>query len=159
MQVLIAWAALAAFKLLAYKLSTLFHLSLMKKILLLFAISLLGMFITATELKAQINVNCDPQVENMMQVFKNANVKETKIEGYRIQIVQTSDRDKVRKLKTELLQDFPDMRVYETYEAPFFKLRTGNFTSRYEAYQVLVQLKEKFNGIFIVPDDIKESEL
>ena len=31
---------------------------------------------------------------------------------------------------------YPELKVYEQYEAPFFKIRVGDFTNRFDAYRV-----------------------
>jgi len=80
--------------------------------------------------------------------------KQLKLKGYRIQISQDQNRDFVRDHKGAIKRMYPNLAIYETYEAPLFRLRVGNFENRFEAYGVYHQLKKIFNAAFIVEDAI-----
>ncbi|MGB1205896.1 MAG: SPOR domain-containing protein [Chitinophagales bacterium] len=106
-----------------------------------------------------INISADPKIEQLIDVHKSVNSRTTKTKGFRVQIIQDSNRDLVREKKIELLGLYPNMRAYETYEAPFYKLRLGDFTDRYDAYRVFKEVKNTFKRAFIVPDKVNISEL
>lgn len=107
----------------------------------------------------QITIAPNPQVALLLEVHKNANAKKLSLPGFRVQIIQDGSREEIRKQKALLLQKFPGVRVYEVYEQPFFKLRAGDFTNRFEAYKLLTDLKSVFPLSFIVPDKINPAEL
>src|SRR5205809_45136 len=50
--------------------------------------------------------------------------------GYRLQLLNTRSRDEAFKLKASLLEYFTDEKVYVLYQAPYFKVRIGNFMNR-----------------------------
>ena len=54
---------------------------------------------------------------------------------------------------------FPDVPTYVTYNAPFWKLRVGDFRSHEEAYQMMRQLMGAFPGfakeMYIVKEEVK----
>ena len=107
----------------------------------------------------QVNITTSPQIDILMDVRRNANSKSSTISGFRVQIIQDTKRDLVREQKTELLQYFPNIRAYETYNAPFYKLRLGDFKDRYDAYRVYKEVKKNFKRAFIVPAQVNLSEL
>jgi len=107
----------------------------------------------------QITIVPNPQVTLLIEVHKNANAQKLSLPGFRVQIIQDGSREEIRKQKSVLLQKFPGVRVYEVYEQPFFKLRAGDFTNRFEAYKLLSDLKSVFPLSFIVPDKINPAEL
>ncbi|MDB5198080.1 MAG: hypothetical protein JWO92_43 [Chitinophagaceae bacterium] len=53
--------------------------------------------------------------------------------GYRLQVLSTNDRELAMKTRTQLLQRYPDQKVYMLYQAPYVKLRFGNFLTKQEA--------------------------
>lgn len=109
--------------------------------------------------QGQITIAPNPQVNLLVEVHKNANAKKMSLPGYRIQIIQDGSREEIRTQKSLVLKRFPEIRAYEVYEQPFFKLRVGNFTNRFEAYKLLSNLKSTFPLSFIVPDKVDPSEL
>ncbi|NJM15645.1 MAG: SPOR domain-containing protein [Bacteroidales bacterium] len=79
------------------------------------------------------------------------------IPGYRIRIYSNSGsnaRELVNEQKSMFLQSFPDTPVYLEYDAPFFKLYVGDYRRKYEAYQLMSQLQNKFPSAFIVSSQI-----
>jgi hypothetical protein len=104
-----------------------------------------------------IHVYADPKLNELVYIKKfleNPN-KETEIPGYRIQIYIGADRAEANKIKNEFGQSHPDEEAYVHYDSPNFKVRAGNFRNKIEAQKLLHELKEKYDGAFIVPDKIR----
>ena len=60
------------------------------------------------------------------------------------------------KLKYDLLTNFPDQKAYVSYQAPYFKVKFGNFLRRDEAEKIRKQLTKSYPaGVFIVEDAIE----
>ncbi|MGB1241133.1 MAG: hypothetical protein ACPG49_01340 [Chitinophagales bacterium] len=107
----------------------------------------------------QVEVDGNPQIDNLLEMHRQYNLRHSKVRGLRVQIIQNTDRALITKEKTKFLSLYPDMNIYESYEQPFFQLRVGDFENRFEAYRVHQILKPIFNVAFIVPDMVKSSEL
>ncbi|MFK7903759.1 MAG: hypothetical protein AB8B69_01475 [Chitinophagales bacterium] len=107
----------------------------------------------------QIELEVDPQIDNLVEMHKQYSLRHSEVRGLRVQIIQNTDRALIIKEKTKLLSLYPDMNIYESYEQPFFQLRVGDFENRFDAYRVHQMLKPIFNVAFIVPDMVKSSEL
>jgi len=76
--------------------------------------------------------------------------------GYRLQVLNTRSRDEAFKLKTELLQMFPDQQTYILYQSPYFKVRIGNFFRKPDAESFKNRLLKKFPQNTYIVDDVIE---
>ena len=66
--------------------------------------------------------------------------------GYRLQVLSTNDREQAMKIRTQLLQRYPDQKVYMLYQMPYVKLRFGNFTTKDEAELYKKQISRMLGG-------------
>lgn len=62
--------------------------------------------------------------------------------GYRIQIFQTEDATDARNFQKDALLRL-DADVYLTYDNPYYKVRVGNFETRFEAEEYLATLESR----------------
>ncbi len=102
-----------------------------------------------------IRINADPRIDQLVQAHVRSAGK-NKINGFRIQVIQDTDRGDVRQEKQRFINAFPQLKLYETYEPPFYKLRAGNFTDRFKAYYYYQRIKPNFTRAFIVKDQVKK---
>lgn len=76
--------------------------------------------------------------------------------GFRIQVISTNDREKAFGIKADLLNKFPEEKVYVMFQSPYFKVRLGNFLKREDAEKMRKPLNKLFSqGVFIVEDAIE----
>ena len=66
--------------------------------------------------------------------------------GYRLQVMSTNDRNLAMKTRTQLLQKFPDQKVYMSFQAPYVKLTFGNFLTKQEADLYKNQISRMLGG-------------
>jgi hypothetical protein len=61
--------------------------------------------------------------------------------GYRLMIINTNDRDLAMKVRSQLLQRFPEQKVYMLFKPPYIQIKFGNFVEKGEAdrYKTLVR--------------------
>jgi hypothetical protein len=80
--------------------------------------------------------------------------------GYRIQVISTTDRAYVMKVRSTLLKKFPSQKNYLIFQAPYVKLRFGNFKTKEEADTYMKQISKLLNGasLYLVPERIEKSE-
>ena len=78
--------------------------------------------------------------------------------GFRLLVLKSNDKDYSMKVRTLLLQNFPDQKVYMSFQAPFIKLKFGNFVEKADAekYRNLI-MKGKIvtNNVYIVPEVVE----
>ncbi len=106
-------------------------------------------------------VHKDPRVDALVKkqasinsAFKKAAGRTMK--GYRLMIINTNSRDEAIAAKTKIYTHFPDQKAYLTYQAPFFKLKAGNYQTREDAKKYQDLMKILFpKGVFIMNDTIE----
>ncbi len=75
--------------------------------------------------------------------------------GYRVQILVTNNITEANQLKGDVSLAFPNDIVYVVYEAPYYKVRLGDFKFRAEAARALKALSEKgYSQAWIIPDRV-----
>jgi len=118
--------------------------------------------------------NTDSTRENKVVVFKDYRLdilaeKEAEIntailktqartaKGYRLMVINTSDKDYAFKVRAELLQKFPEEKLYMWYANPYIRIKFGNFRTREEALQYQKQISQMLGGtsIYLIPETIE----
>jgi septal ring-binding cell division protein DamX len=112
--------------------------------------------------KDSITVNKDPRLNILIQkqaiINKRAQSQLSTglYKGYRLQLLSSNDRNQAFKLKYALMNKFPEHKSYVVYQAPYFKVRIGNFMKKEEAEKARKQLAKNFSsGIYIVEDAVE----
>lgn len=78
--------------------------------------------------------------------------------GYRLMLLSTSNRPAAMKVRAELLQRFPEQKVYMSFQPPYIKLRFGNFLERADAEKYkkeIISSKLVTNNIYLLPETIE----
>ena len=108
-----------------------------------------------------ISVNKDPRIDLLVKKQVEVNEIITRDQrrsaaGFRILVINTSDRGKATEAKTKMYQDFPELKSYLSFQSPKFHLKVGNFRSRAEAEIYLESIRQSFpSGVYIVRDTIE----
>lgn len=114
-----------------------------------------------------VTVTKDPRVDSLVRRQIAINEETTRqsrrnVPGFRIQVMNTPDRQKVYDAKVKIYQEFPDWKPYLLYQAPNYKLRVGDFKTEDEAQAALQQLSKLFpQGMYVIRDiiELKLSDL
>jgi hypothetical protein len=78
-----------------------------------------------------------------------------KYKGYRVMVLNTNDREKAYQTRGQLATLFPQHTLYLGYQAPYYKLKMGDFLEKSDAEALKKQLIGIFKqGVFIVPEAI-----
>lgn len=124
---------------------------------ILFAASLM---LAAVDLPGQnININEPPAVAAMMDKFEARSRAKPEVEGWRIQLIATTDRQKVEDEKRRFQSLYPNIRADWVHSKPYYKLQAGAFATRLEALRMLKYLRRDFPGAYPAMDKIKPEEL
>ena len=78
--------------------------------------------------------------------------------GYRLMVLSTSDRAEAMNVRAQLLQHYPEQRVYMSFQPPYIKLKFGNFLDKSEADEYrkeFVRDKLVSSNIYIIPENIE----
>lgn len=110
---------------------------------------------------AGVTVNKDPRIDMLIKKQIDINEETTRdtrrtAPGYRIQVINSNDRNKVFAVKAKIYQLYPELKPYLMYQPPFYKLKVGNFKTREEAEEYRKELSSQFpTGLYIVRDVIE----
>ncbi len=116
------------------------------KYLLLLAAFVFGYQIT---IQAQnVIINEDYQVEEMIRRHVEVNKANPYMDGWRIQILSTSDRAKVEEVKAKFKATFPRYSVDWIHIKPDYKLRAGAFATKLDAMEALNYIKKSFPSAY-----------
>lgn len=69
--------------------------------------------------------------------------------GYRLMVLNTSDKNYAYKVRTQLLQKYPEQKLYMWFSAPYIRLKFGNFSSRKEAEKYRREISDMLDGATI----------
>jgi hypothetical protein len=77
------------------------------------------------------------------------------IPGFRIQVLLTQEIDEANTTLANLEQQFPEESAYMAYDAPYYKIRVGNFPERATANALLKRLVGfGYKEAWIVPENV-----
>ncbi|NNE30642.1 MAG: SPOR domain-containing protein [Saprospiraceae bacterium] len=91
-----------------------------------------------------VTIQEDPEVESMLTRYVQANKEKPGIEGWRIQILSTSDRARMEKARADFRAYFPGLSVDWVHVKPNYKLRAGAYLTKLDCNQDLDRIKRKF---------------
>lgn len=116
-----------------------------------------------TALPGKVTVNKDPRIDLLGKAQVDIAVANTKMaarftKGYRLFVLKTDDREYAMKVRAYLLQTFPEDKVIMSYQAPFIKMKFGDFVEKADAEKVKKQIERGGvvkGGVYVVPDTIE----
>lgn len=100
-----------------------------------------------------IKVTEEPEVSNLMNRYLAINESTSTVEGWRIQLLATSDRSKVEDAKRRFQTLYPNIYVDWTHSKPYYKLRAGAYGSKLEATRMLYVMKKDYPTAYPAKDD------
>jgi hypothetical protein len=81
------------------------------------------------------------------------------VPGFRVQVFSSSNIDQAKAKKEEMELRFPGVRFYLVYDAPSYKIRGGNFLTRFDADRFLKDVTtEGFSDAWVVPEKVYTSQ-
>jgi hypothetical protein len=90
-------------------------------------------------------IHKDPRIDILGQKMARYNeglaLKTKIVSGYRLMLLNTTDRAFAMKLRTTLLQQYPEHKLYMSFLAPYIKLKMGNFADKAEAESMRKELQ------------------
>ncbi len=109
-----------------------------------------------------VTVTKDPRMDilgkKVAEFNEAANSGLRSAKGYRLQVLSSNDRDYAMKVRASLLQKFPEQKVYMTFQAPYIRLKFGNFVEKEEAERyrkMLTNGKIVSTSIYLVPEMVE----
>lgn len=106
-----------------------------------------------------IEVTEEHPIGEMMKKYTSDNKAQTVLAGYRIQLLATTDRQKVERSKSKFEALFPSINVDWEHNKPYYKLRAGAYRTRLDAIRALKTFKRDYPGAYTAKARINKSEL
>ena len=97
----------------------------------------------------------DQSINKLVKTHLESNSRNETIDGFRLQLYSGSSKkakaDAVAA-KSKMLSMFPDVPVYLEYNAPFWRVRAGDFRSKNESMELYSKIKASFPESYPVKD-------
>jgi hypothetical protein len=112
----------------------------------------------------KVVVNKDPRMEVLAKKqaayysTSSNNLGPRAAKGYRLMVLSSNDRVYAMNVRAQLLQRYPEQKVYMSYQAPFIKLKFGNFVDKADAEyykRMIAASKMVKNNIYVVPEIVE----
>jgi plasmid maintenance system killer protein len=108
--------------------------------------------LTSITLQAQdrnLNVRQDAKFEQLLNEKRKINASIAVNERYKIQIF-SGDSDKAKKALADCKQQFNNLDGTIVFNTPNYKVWIGNFRTRIEAERNLIELRKKYDNVFLI---------
>jgi len=132
----------------------------MKRLIFILAIAMVALSANAAD--DTIIVRKDPRLDVLTakQAASNKRISMQTVngqyKGFRIQVVSTTNRDQAAKVKSDLLNKYPNEKAYIIFQSPYFKVRIGNFIKKEDADNFRKPMNKQFpQGVYVVEDAIE----
>lgn len=129
--------------------------------LLVVAICIIGILgaakATAQEASGKLNVRfMTASLDSLVRYSAQSNANQTTLDGFRIQIYSGSgvtSKNDAAETQARFMKMHPEEKAYIIYNAPFWRVRVGDYRTRSEALRLLNKLGGSFSGSYIVRDN------
>lgn len=101
-----------------------------------------------------IEIIQDSRLEKMLNWHIEDNKRKNGIDGFRIDIFSSTEKEKAFQTKVDFLSNYPDNNVYILFVAPNFRIRVGDFRTKNEALKLHKKIQGNYPAAFIVQDKI-----
>lgn len=109
--------------------------------------------------QSSVNITVDPQVQQLLNLWADVSEVNDRVDGWRVQILATTDRSRLNTVEQQFKVNYPSIPVDWVHNKPYYKLRAGAFRTKQEAERLKATLGEQFEGVYLVKDNVRESEL
>ncbi len=104
-----------------------------------------------------VRVDQSAEVRQAMAQYVNKNATKS-ISGYRIRVYYDNSpqaRTRSESIENALTAQYPEHKVYRSFESPNYKVLIGNFRSKDEALRIFNALKKTYPTAYIIKDNIE----
>jgi len=108
-------------------------MAIFQKLKLIFAFSIVFAGMVTHAFAQEIQLNEDPKITQLFRNWTNNNRANPSIEGWRVQIMATPDRQQVEDARNRFRIQYPEVPAEWMHEKPYYKLRVGAFRNKLEA--------------------------
>lgn len=128
----------------------------------IFSILLVLFAFSVSKAQVGITVSEDPTITKMMAAYTGINKVTTStqmIDGFRIQLMATTDRRKVDQVMSSFSAIYQGVPVTWSQAQPYYRIRVGAFAQRDGASRYLQTIKKDYPDAYIVTDKVSVAEV
>ena len=106
----------------------------------------------------EIIIEADERINELLNKQTKLNKSKDGVSGYRIQLKNTSSQKDANALRTGFNSAFPNLKSYLNYDAPYYKIRVGDYLTKMESQKDLNEIRKAYGGAYLVPCHVQVSE-
>ncbi len=125
---------------------------------LVVVLGLATMFLSNRASAQSVSINEESPIPQMMELYINSNKTVAVYDGWRIQLVATTDRRKIDEVQNNFRNKYP-ISVDWIQAKPYYKVRAGAFINKTDATRWLKTVKADFPDAYLVQDRVKATEI
>lgn len=95
------------------------------------------------------------ELDSISKIIVVENGKPRTERGYTIQVYSGSSREEATKALGKVRVFFPEIESSISYFQPDFKVKSGKFVNRLNAYETYEKVKQEFADALLIPENIK----
>jgi hypothetical protein len=108
----------------------------------------------AQQTEGTVRIESSAEIDDVIAQKKEYNKSLGTIKGYKIQLFYGNEKD-AYEIKDEFKAIFPEISTKIIFSSPEWKVQVGNYKTRLEADNALVEIKLDFPNAIIFATDIK----
>lgn len=129
----------------------------MRSILLIFV---MAMFITPIISAQEVVIKEDASVERIMNKYTSIHKNQPYIQGWRVQILSTVDRQQFESVRSTFKSLYPYITTSWVHNRPYYKLRAGAFSNKLDALRLQYLLRSDYPSAYpAVDNEIRPEEV
>lgn len=107
-----------------------------------------------------IQIKEDPLIAQMMDRFIKNNKATTTVDGWRVQVLATPDRQQLESARQVFQYKYPNIPIDWVHANPWYKLYAGAFKTKLEAIRLQYLLRRDYPSAYLVKDNtVRPAEL
>lgn len=99
-----------------------------------------------------IQIKEDPAISTLINQYIEGNKQRPFINGWRLQILATTDRAKLDETLSNFKVQYPFVPITWLHERPYYLLRVGAYRSKLEAMSLQELVRGAYPGSYLVQD-------
>lgn len=103
-------------------------------------------------LSAQLEIDKSDNITQLETRLKEANAKQDHLEGWRIQIVSTTERRMYDRMKAKINMHYGHLEIHESFKKPYYRITTGAYLQKIDLLRDLHEIKRYFPSAFMIKD-------
>jgi hypothetical protein len=111
--------------------------------------------------KGRINYTEDKRTAQLIEFIALPSPPDNKVmlEGYRVQIFFSNDRELIDKNRELFARDYPEIETYIQYDAPNYSIKVGNYRTELQAEELRSKVSASFPSSIIQKTKIELPKL